>query len=207
MLKQIFISSFLILTTFVSVNAQKTGWGATASLIYASNGDLIEETSGIIDNKGEGGVGFNLGLYGNLNLGLVYIRPKLVYSQSSNSYQVDADSDSDNHKLKTFDLPILVGIKIIKPISFVLGPSFRYIIDSDLEGLSFDSIENEFTVGANIGLALVLGRITVDLIYERSFNENEASFINDNTGNTYTLDTRPQQLLVGISYRFSSKKN
>ena len=67
MLKQIFISSFLILTTFVSVNAQKTGWGATVSLIYASNGDLIEETSGIIDNKGEGGVGFNLGLYGNLN--------------------------------------------------------------------------------------------------------------------------------------------
>lgn len=205
MKKQILICSVFFLTAIFTINAQKTAWGATASLIYASNGELIKDVSGVIDNKGEGEVGFNVGIYGNLNLGMVYIRPKLVYSQTSSGYNLDADTATENFKFSTIDLPVLVGIKIIKPISIVLGPAFRYIVNSDIEGLTYKSIENDITVGANIGVAVIIGRIGIDLIYDRSFSKNEASFIDNNTENSYTLDTRPQQFLVSLSYRFSGK--
>lgn len=203
MIKRVLIASLFFLATIFSVNAQKTGWGLTGSLIYASNGELIDEASQIIDNKGSGSAGFNAGIYGNLNLGLVYIRPKLVYSQANSTYNINPETGSDNFKLTTLDLPVLVGLKIIKPLSFVIGPAFKYVIDSDMDNLSFESIENDVTVGLNIGVAVIIGRVGIDLIYDRGFSENEASFIDNNTDAEYTLDTRPNQFMVSLSYRLN----
>jgi opacity protein-like surface antigen len=204
MKKQFFTISIFLLFISLTVNAQKTAWGLTASVIYASNGELIEDATNVIDNKGDGGVGFNAGIYGNLNLGLVYIRPKLVYSQTSSSYNLNSGS-SENFKLSSLDLPVLVGIKIIKPLSFVVGPAFQYIINSKMESVSFENIQNNITVGLNIGVSIIVSRITIDLLYDRSFTENEANFIDNNTNTEYTLDTRPQQFVVGLSYRFGKK--
>lgn len=193
-----------MIATLFSANAQKTGWGLTGSLIYASNGELIDDVSDVIDSKGDGGIGFNAGIYGNLNLGLVYLRSKLVYSQANSSYNVEGDnSSSEKFKLTTIDLPVLLGIKIIKPVSIVLGPAFKYVVKSDMEDLSFQDIENDITVGVNVGVAVIIGRVGIDLIYDRGFSENEASFINDATNNEYTLDTRPNQFMLSLSYRLN----
>lgn len=203
MLKQFLLGSFLFFISIFSMNAQKTGWGLTGSLIYASTGELVDEVSEIIDSKGKGDTGFNIGFYGNLNLGLVYLRSKLVYSQSNSGYNIDSESGLENFTFKTLDLPVLVGIKIIKPISFVLGPAFKYVINSDLENFSFKTIEDDLTLGVNVGFAIIFGRFTIDLIYDRAFNQNEAIFINDYTNTEYTLDTRPNQFIASLSYRLS----
>ena len=205
MKKQLLICFAFLFATVFTVNAQKNGWGATASLIYASNGDLVADATNTFENKGKGGAGFNVGVYGNLNFGLIYIRPKLVYSQTSSSYDLYEDPSSKKFKLSSIDLPVLVGIKIIKPISLVVGPAFKYIISSDIEDVTFEEIESDVTVGLNVGVAVIIGRIGIDLIYERGFSENEASFIDDQTDG-YTLDTRPQQFLVSLSYRFNESK-
>jgi len=206
MKKQLLIYFAFLFATVFTVNAQKNGWGATASLIYASNGDLVADATNTFENKGKGGAGFNVGVYGNLNFGLIYIRPKLVYSQTSSSYDLYEDPSSKKFKLSSIDLPVLVGIKIIKPISLVVGPAFKYIISSDIEDVTFEEIESDVTVGLNVGVAVIIGRIGIDLIYERGFSENEASFIDDQTDDGYTLDTRPQQFLVSLSYRFNESK-
>jgi len=202
MKKQIILVLLVFLATVFSVNAQKTGWGLTGSLVYASNGKLIDEAKNVLDKRGKGGTGFNVGVFGNLNLGAVYIRPKLVYSQTNSNYNIDSSTSSD-FRQKSFDLPILVGIKIIKPISFVVGPAFKYIINSGLENVKYKNIEQEATVGLNIGFALIIDRIGIDLIYDRGFSKNEASFINNETNNEYTLDTRPNQFILSISYRLN----
>ena len=48
---------------------------------------------------------------------------------------------------------------------------------------------------------LNFNKIGLDLRYERGFNDNEATFINDNIGTSLgsRIDTRPDQLILSLS--------
>ena len=188
----------------------QSDYGIKAGLSYNSNGqlsELINETETILDNKGKGKAGFNLGFYGKLKLGLLYLRPELVYTKTTTAY--DLGNEMEDYKVSKIDIPVLVGLKLVGPLSVFAGPAFQYILSNDLKGLSFNSIEKEFTVGMNIGAAVKLGRFGFDLRYERGFNENETDVIDSNIQDAsvgYRLDSRPKQLIFSLSYSLSNKK-
>ena len=98
----------------------------------------------------------------------------------------------------------MVGIKLIGPLNIFAGPSFQYFLDNNLKGLSFESIENEFSVGLNIGLGIEIGRVGIDVRYERGFNSNEAKFIENNV-DVFRLDSRPKQIIFSLSYSLSKR--
>jgi hypothetical protein len=198
--------SILFLATFFAVNAQN-GFGIKAGLSYNSNGELKEfsnEVTEIYKNDGSGKSGFNIGFYGKLNLGPIYVRPELVYTKTTSEYELNDASVSD-YKISKLDMPVLVGIKVIGPLHIFAGPAFQYYLDNDLKGLNFNDIENDFSVGINIGASIELGRLGFDARYERGLSENEANW--SNAGETFTLDSRPEQLIFSISYSLSKKKN
>jgi hypothetical protein len=194
----------LFVGTIFSANAQAS-WGIKGSYIFNSNGELVQETEENVSNiiNGNGGSGFNVGLYGELDLVVVYLRSELLYSQSSSDYEIQgANSD---FKMSSMDLPVLVGVKL-GPLKLFAGPSFRYIINSEMEDLNYEDINSDITVGVNAGIAFQLGRLGIDFTYNGSFSNNQAEFIDDSTNGSYTLDTRPQQFNIGLSYRMSHKK-
>ncbi|SNR33631.1 Outer membrane protein beta-barrel domain-containing protein [Lutibacter agarilyticus] len=196
----------ILIITLTSLNAQSS-WGVKGSLLYNSNGELINEAGDIIDNKGKGESGFNVGVYGKLDLGPIYIRPELVYSQSSSKYTVDSEiGTTESYKMSSVDLPVLVGIRIIGPLNLLAGPAFKFITSNKVNGFEYDKIENGVTVGLNIGVSANLGRFGFDVIYDRGINANEANFIGDDIADDFTLDTRQSQIRVGVSYRLSEKK-
>ena len=98
-------------------------------------------------------------------------------------------------------MPLLVGVKVLGPIHVFGGPSLQYILDSDFENATVSNIEDDFSVGLNFGLGLSFNNIGVDLRYERGFNDNEATIINNNItiNNPNRLDTRPEQLILSLS--------
>ena len=57
-----------------------------------------------------------------------------------------------------------------------------------------------FTVGLQIGAGIELGKLGIDVRLERGFNDIESSFLDDAT--SIEFDTRVNQVLVGLSYRF-----
>ncbi len=101
--------------------------------------------------------------------------------------------------MQKIDAPLLVGLKVLGPISVFGGPALQYILDTEYNGISINDVENEFSVGLNFGIGLNFNSVGIDLRYERGFSENEATFLNDNNIGTSRLDTRPDQLILSLS--------
>lgn len=202
-MKSRIIGLFVIAVIFsTQLTSAQSGWGIMGGLTFPSSGKLIDETSAIIDSKGSNSSGFNIGLFAKADLGLFYIRPELLYTQYSTTYK--SVGESADYKESKIDLPVLVGLRIIGPVKLFIGPDFQFILNNDLDGFQLDDIENDFTVGGNIGLAVALGRFEIDLRYEKGFSDNEVSFINRNITEIpeARVDSRSEQMILNLSYRF-----
>ncbi|MBI9042442.1 outer membrane beta-barrel protein [Lutibacter sp.] len=198
MRKKILLVTTALLFFVVTIQAQ-SNFGLKAGLSYNSNGDLSEfttEANSIIKDKGKGKSGYNVGIYGKLDLGSIFIRPELVYTKTTSEYELN--SSTNDFELSKIDAPVLIGVELIGPLSVFAGPSFQYILDNNLNGVDIDKVENEFTMGINIGASVEFGRLGIDVRYERGLNENEAKFANNNAN--FKLDTRPEQIIVNLSF-------
>ncbi len=201
--KRILVLSIALLSTVFYVNAQ-SGFGVKGGLSYNSNGKISDDTNTFIENEGKGKSGYNVGIYGKLDLGPIYLRPELVYTKTTSEYALNTGGTED-YKIARLDMPVLVGLKLIGPLNIFAGPAFQYTLENDFNGIKYENIDNEFTVGFNFGAGVELGRLGLDVRYERGFNKNEATFI-ENTTTSYRLDSRPEQIILSLSYRLSGNK-
>lgn len=176
---------------FTSYAQSRSGFGMKAGLNYNANGDYFESIEANAQNP-DRNVGFHLGIFGKIGSD-VYFRPELVYTSTKSDY------DSDDFTMKKLDAPLLIGAKIIGPISVFGGPALQYILDTEFDGVAIEDVENEFSVGLNFGIGLNFDSVGIDLRYERGFSENEATFLGNNGINTSRLDTRPDQLILSLS--------
>lgn len=177
-----------------SVNAQKgSAFGFKGGLNYNANGDYFESIGENSQNP-DRNIGYHIGVFGKLG-NQIYFRPELIYTATKSDY------DSDQFSMKKIDVPLLVGIKVLGPVSVFGGPSLQYILDTEFDGININNVEDEFSVGLNFGIGLSLNKIGIDLRYERGFSDNEANFINNNIGTDITsrIDTRPDQLILSLS--------
>lgn len=172
-----------------------SGFGIRAGLNYNGNGDYFNSAEQAFENP-ERNAGFHLGFYGKIG-NRIYLRPELVYTNTRSGY------DEGDLKIQKIDLPILLGAKVIGPLHVFAGPAFQFIVDTEFDGITFNDVENDFTVGLNIGAGVNLGRFGIDLRYERGFSENEINFINANITNLNgdRVDTRPDQLILSFSLK------
>ncbi|GAA4235806.1 hypothetical protein GCM10022291_18600 [Postechiella marina] len=188
-----FIALLAILFSSGAYAQTATGIGIKGGVNYNANGNYFES---IGDNakKPERNVGYHFGLFGKIGNKL-YLKPEIVYTSTKSDY------DDDSFEMQKIDAPILIGVKVLGPISVFAGPSFQYILDSEYDGIAIKDVEEDFSVGANFGIGLNFKKVGIDLRYERGFNDNEASFINNNisTNAVSRLDTRPDQLILSLS--------
>ncbi|MDO6820999.1 porin family protein [Zobellia sp. 1_MG-2023] len=168
--------------------------GVKAGLNYSANGDYFESI-GDAARDPDRNMGYHLGLFTKIGVNRIYFRPELMYTKTKSDYS------GDKLDISKLDMPLLVGAKILGPLHVFAGPSFQYILDTEFDGISIDDIENDFSVGANIGAGVDLGKLGIDIRYERGFNSNEATFINTNITNLgpSRVDARPDQLIVSLS--------
>lgn len=195
------VLAFVGMTTF----AQKgTGFGIKAGLNYDQNGDFsfVEAGDNIIHGA-DGKTGFNVGVFGQLELPIIYLRPELVYTKSKSSYKVNAaNSVSKDYDVSSLDLPLLVGVRILGPLNVFAGPAFQYVLNNDLEDFEIEDVKNDFTVGLNLGIGVNLGRLGLDVRWVRGFSENEAEIVTDNTNLDYgRIDSRPNQFVFSASLK------
>lgn len=194
-MKNLFLTALCIAGFSTSLFAQSgSGFGIKAGLNYGGNGDYFQSAADNFENPDQN-IGYHIGIYGKLGNQL-YFRPELVYTKTKSDY------DSGEFDMQKLDMPLLVGLKVLGPLHVFAGPSLQYILDTDFDNLTVDNVENDFSVGLNFGIGLNLKRLGIDLRYERGFSDNEATFIdNNNLISMDRLDTRPEQLILSLSYR------
>ena len=189
--KTILLALFLVSMSSFTYAQSGTGFGIKGGLNYSANGDYFESISSNAQNP-DRNIGYHVGVFGKLG-NQIYFKPELVYTSTKSDY------DDNSFEMQKLDAPLLVGIKVIGPLSVFAGPSFQYILDSDFDGIAINDIENDFSVGLNFGIGLNFNRLGIDVRYERGFSDNEATFIGNNGINTSRLDTRPDQLILSLS--------
>jgi hypothetical protein len=187
-----FLLVALLFTAQATFSQNRSGFGFKAGLNYNANGSYFQSISTNSENP-DRNIGFHFGVFGKLG-NKIYFKPELVFTQTKSEYK------SGDFNMQKLDAPLLVGIKILGPISVFGGPSLQYILDSDFKGISINDIENDFTIGLNFGIGITLNKIGIDLRYERGLSSNEATFLeNNNIGINSRLDTRPDQLILSLS--------
>jgi len=195
---RILLMACLLGSAFITA---QTDYGIKAGLSYNSNGDLKEfigETESIIESKGDGKSGFTVGFYGKLDLGILYVRPEVLYTKTTSEYSLN--TKRVDYRLSKIDLPLLIGFKAIGPVDVFVGPAFQYIIKNDIKGVNLGDVSDRTTLGINLGASASLGKLSLDVRYERGLKANEASFIDSQTNHQFTLDSRPSQLIFSVSY-------
>ncbi|MDC6367775.1 MULTISPECIES: outer membrane beta-barrel protein [Flavobacteriaceae] len=190
----------------LSMAQSGSGYGIKAGLSYNKNGDLIgsvgDASQNIVEGA-EGKTGYHVGFWGKLDFPKIYLRPELVFSKTKSTY--DIEGESNDYDISKLDLPVLLGVKIVGPLHIFAGPAFQYTLNNDLGDIEVEDVKNDFTVGLNAGIGVNLGKLGLDVRYERGFSENEAQIVSNNiTDIEGRVDSRPSQIIFALSLKLNN---
>jgi hypothetical protein len=165
-----------ILVAFLIASASTTPRDASAQFGVAvgANFDRLSDVEGSIDASFENASGFHIGVFYDLPLGPVAIRPGIFYMDVSG---LDARGDDGgligSYDLNLVEVPIDARLRLmtpfIKPYA-TAGPVLRFARSDDER---FDESLNNFSVAANVGLGVEIGAPGAQL---RLFPEIRYSF-------------------------------
>ncbi|MFT6796934.1 MAG: hypothetical protein ACJART_002081 [Maribacter sp.] len=194
-MKKIVLITGVVLSGFFGLAQTGSGFGIKGGINYAGNGDFFNSAENALESPDKN-VGYHVGIFGKLG-NKIYVRPELVYTSTTSGYS------KGDLKINKMDVPVLVGFKVIGPLNIFAGPAFQYILNSKFDGVTIDNIENDFTVGLNIGAGVSFGKFGLDVRYERGFSENEINFVDNNllTLTDDRVDTRPNQIILSLSLK------
>lgn len=185
-----------------TANAQ-INFGIKGGINYNSNS--IQKVKEDVFEGAKSKTGYHAGIWLRFKIPMIglYLRPELVYTNLENTVLFTNTSlvqQSTSFNFQKIDVPVLLGKKILGIGNVFIGPSFQYILD---QSFSINDIKNVngdgFTVGLQFGGGIELGRLGLDVRWERGFNDIESSFLDGAT--TVRFDTRVNQIIVGLSYR------
>ncbi len=189
---------FLACSNLMLAQSGETGFGIKAGISHNTNGDLKDLTNGETYDA-DAAVGYHVGVFGTIDLPIIYLRPELIYTKTTSEY------DGADFEMDRLDVPVLVGIEVIGPLHVFAGPNLQYIFNTELGNLDTTDPKDDLSIGLHAGLGVQLGRFGIDARYARGFSDNEIGIINENVENTptlQTLDTKAEELIISLSYQF-----
>ncbi len=170
------------------------------------NSDSFQEVQTDVLEGAKSKTGFHAGIWTRIKLPVIglYIRPELVYTSLKSEISAKNSNEIATYDFQKIDVPVLLGKKIFKVAHIFAGPSFQYIIDGDFNLQSATDLTTDtsgFTVGLQLGAGVELGKLGLDVRWERTFSDTESTLVGNGSPNV-KFDTRVNQIIVGLSYRF-----
>lgn len=191
----------------IQLSQAQLDFGIKAGINY--NSDSFQDVKEDLYEGAESKTGFHAGVWTRVNFPIIgmYIRPELVYTalkSEINPKPANENQGIASYDFQKIDIPVLIGKRFLKVVHAFVGPSFQYIIGSDFsikditEELKTDA--NGFTVGVQLGAGIEIKNIGLDVRWERAFSDVESKYISK--GIDREFDTRVNQIVIGLSYKF-----
>lgn len=178
----------------------------------------------------ENALGYQFGAFVRINLGKLYIQPEFVYNHRSTSldYSINPFIDLPNMKLGvqsdvkigSFDIPVLVGFKIIKSrvigLRIFAGPEISFATNKSLsyqyttsDGTEFDGEVPEplttddfnkqtWYLQAGVGVDVLF--LTLDVRYEKGLTDIYNGNIEDINANNIDFSHNVWVISLGIKF-------
>jgi opacity protein-like surface antigen len=203
-MKKIFLLALLFIGG-AQLSQSQVQFGIKGGVNYNSDSFLEVKTDVLSGAKSK--TGFHAGIWTRIKIPVIglYIRPELVYTSLKSELSIKNTNELASYDFQKIDIPVLLGKKIFKVAHIFAGPSFQYIIDGDFDLKSISDLKTDasgFTVGLQLGAGVELGKIGLDVRWERGFSDTESKLISSNTDPDVDFDTRVNQIIIGLSYRF-----
>ena len=205
-MKKVFLMMSLAFA-FSQTSTAQIDFGVKAGLNY--NSESIQETGQDLFEGAESKTGYHAGIWLRFKLPVVgfYIRPELIYTNLENEllYKIreTAPSQTTSYNFQKIDIPVLIGKKFFGIGNVFAGPSFQYILNSGFSLNDIADVDTDgFSVGLQFGAGIELGNLGIDVRWERGLNTIESTFLNVSTNTNVTFDTRVNQIIIGLSYKF-----
>jgi len=144
-------------------------------------------------------MGYEAGIFAKLKISPFYLKAMPLYSFNSGSVHYETTNNgvtinnTSDFKFQKFEIPILLGLKIIGPLNIEAGPVYNYILQSqDNFGNNTVSIQRN-GLGYRAGVVLELWRLLLHVSYEGA------------TYNSSTIDKatfkEPYKLIFGVGIK------
>ncbi len=223
-MKKVILAFALIVAASQFASAQ-ISYGLKAGMNVDLNGEaskyLTLPDGYSIDTKDNSG--YHAGAWLRVKIPIVglYVRPELIYTSLSNEYTfntpavgpIPAASTSADFSLNKIDVPVLLGLKFLGVGNIFLGPNVQYVLSSEFNApdlnYTYDTIDEEISVGLVIGAGLEIWKLGLDARFETGFNvPDDANLANIpadeliETMSTTLINQKPNQLIIGLSYKF-----
>jgi hypothetical protein len=224
-MKKIFFTIALAFTAIQFSNAQ-ISFGVKGGM----NIDINSEASKYIDLPTgftldtDKSSGYHAGVWLRVKVPVVglYVRPEINFTNLSSEYTIGYQNGPlDETATAAFDItkidvPVLLGLKVLKFGNIFIGPNFQYLTKSELSlsapGLSLDStddtIDEELSIGMVAGVGLEVWKLGLDVRFETGFNIPDENIGAGNATETVNAiasalaNKNPNQIIIGLSYKF-----
>ena len=198
----LFIFFFLIINLNKYNLYSQVDYGIKIGLNFDNIGD-IKSTSLLKNNIETASIASaHLGMYIQLKIADLYIRPELQISQNKSDIL-----SLDQIEINKVEIPILVGYNLFGPVSVFTGPIFQNIISINGKSLNFGNYTNNFTMGLQIGSRIDLGKFGVGFRFERGFTDNEIEILgNNNLDIEAYSNIRPKLWSISLTYKLNNKR-
>ncbi len=186
MCKKILLLGIALMALVTHVQAQQSSppkftFGPKAGINYST---LVKDTRNF---SSEYQLGYHAGLFLRFNIGRLYIQPEGVFSTKGAKVVIDQSVDPDvksgkyDLRLNNVDVPILVGLTLIKGNAFNIrvfgGPMGSFNLngkgvgDFIRETGSLEAAYKKAILGYQAGVGVDVGAFTIDGRYEGSLTE------------------------------------
>ncbi len=215
--RKILFAFFCLGSLFATVQAQEFKFGLKGGINKTSGGTLTGIKSAPIYTdatfNAEGEIGFHGGAWAQVNFGKFFIRPEIVYSALESRF--DFPNRPAIYAVDELSVPFLVGYNVWGPIDVYVGPAYKNIMESTLEGT--EPADQEIVVqntplSAQAGVKVEFGSFGLDVRYDRTMATEENQLV-DIVNSVYGVnranfeDARLNQIIVSLTIKLWDSEN